>query len=253
MTVPKILTIDSGNSFVKWGLHSDGVWIRKDKIHNSQLSTLENIFLNLPEPRMIVISHVSGEIIRNQLKFLTSHWSIKPYWVSAQSFQCGVTNSYSNPSQLGSDRWAALIAARKLQKDGCIVVNVGTAMTVDTLCASGHFRGGLIIPGFHAMMSGLKAETQLTYIGAGGYHDFPKSTNDAIYSGAIQSLLGAIERMYGVFSQQNHPVENCVISGGGAYQLMPFIKLPVVHIENLVLEGLVTIANELNQKNEHFF
>ncbi|MBL8498273.1 type III pantothenate kinase [Nitrosomonas sp. JL21] len=248
MTALSILTIDSGNSFVKWGFYAGDVWVKKDKVHNSQLESLNDVFLNLPEPNMIVISHVSDEAIRDQLTFLTSCWPVKPDWVLAQSFQCGVTNAYSRPSQLGSDRWAALIAARKFQKENCLVVNVGTAMTVDALSASGHFLGGLILPGFHAMMDGLKAKTQLMSVAKGDYQDFPINTDDAIYSGVIQSLLGAIERMYSSFSQQNHPVGNCILSGGGAYQLMPFIKLPIVHIENLVLEGLVMIANDLAQK-----
>lgn len=251
MTVSKVLVIDSGNTFVKWGLHNGNSWITKDKIRHSQLSTIDNVFLSLPKPDIIVISHVSGEIIYDQLKILTSRWSVKPCWVSAQSFQCGVKNGYTNPRQLGSDRWAALIAARKLQKEGCLVINVGTAMTVDALSASGHFLGGLIIPGFYAMITGLRADTQLTNSSLGNYHDFPKSTDDAIYSGVIQSLLGAIERMYSTFSQQNHQIGNCIMSGGGAKQLMTFLELPVIHIDNLVLEGLVIIADDLAKNKEY--
>lgn len=252
MSALSILVIDSGNTFVKWGLHDGDHWITKNKIHHSQLKALEDDFRNLPEPNMVVISHVSGEIIRDQLTILMSRWSVKPTWILAQSCQCEVTNGYSISSQLGSDRWAALVAARKFQKEGCLVVNVGTAMTVDALSPSGHFLGGLVMPGFYAMMNGLKADTGLQLSETlGKFHDFPKNTNDGVYSGLIQSLLGAIERMYSTFLKQNPMIGNCIMSGGGAYQLMPFIKFPVVYIENLVLEGLVIIAKDLTQKKKH--
>ncbi len=251
MSSIKVLVFDSGNTFVKWGLHN-GNWVLKEKTCHSQFLEMDDIFYNLPVPDIIVISHVSSEAIRNKLRMLISIWSVKSYWILAQSFQCGVTNDYSEPSQLGCDRWAALIAARQLQKDSCIVVNVGTAMTVDALSASGHFLGGIIIPGFYAMLNGLRAETQLTCSFPADYHSFPRNTNDAIHSGIIQGLLGAIERMHRLISQHNSSIGNCIISGGGAYQLISYLKIPFTHIENLVMDGLVIIAQDLAQNEEHF-
>ncbi len=250
--IPYILAIDSGNTFVKWGLFNGEFWIKKNKIYHTQLAELQQDFLNIPEPNIIVISHVSSEIIRDQIEVLISRWSVKPYWVMARSFQCGISNGYSNPLQLGSDRWAALIAAREYQNKACLVINVGTAMTIDALSDSGHFLGGLIAPGTYMMINGLQSATQLMNIEAGIFHDFPQNTNDAIHSGVIQCLVGAIERMYSSFARQlEHPLANCIISGGGAHKLMPFINVPIVFIDNLVLEGLAIIGNDL-QLNKNY-
>ncbi len=252
--MPYILVIDSGNSFIKWGLYADNHWIKKGKVFYSDVAALNAEFSDLPEPAMIIISHVARGITRNQLDILTSIWSTKTHWIVAKRFQCDVFNGYSNPAQLGSDRWAALIAAWKIRRHACLVINVGTAMTIDALSDSGKFLGGIIIPGVQLMLSSLFSGTQLIEAAAGNYSDFPQSTNDAIQSGAIQCLVGAIERMYNLLSLQvEHPIKNCIMSGGGVSKLTPFIKIPITVIDNLVLEGLVVIANDLQLNKKSSF
>lgn len=241
-----ILAIDSGNSYIKWGLYADNLWIKKDKVLHNEVLTLKEGFSDLPRPMLVIISHVARPITRDQLATLISIWSTKTHWIDAQAFQCDVVNGYVNPTQLGSDRWAAIIAAWKIRHHACLVINVGTAVTIDALSDSGKFLGGIIIPGIHLALNSLLSGTQLKKTDTGSYRDFPQNTNDAIQSGVIQCLVGAIERMYNLLSlQQGHPVETCIMSGGGASNLLPFIKIPVTIVEDLVLEGLVIIANDL--------
>ena len=247
-----LLTIDSGNSYVKWGLYSDNKWLKKGRVFYSDVLLLEKEFVNLPEPTIVVISHVARAITRDQLNALISIWPIKPYWIVAQTFQCDVANGYSDPAQLGSDRWAALIAAWRIQRHACLVINVGTAVTIDALSDSGRFVGGVIFPGAHLVLSSLLSGTQLVDVEKGNYQDFPLNTNDAIQSDLIQCLIGAIERMYNLLSLRlGHFVGNCVISGGDASILVPFIKFPTIIIDDLVLEGLAIIADDfqLNRKS----
>lgn len=241
-----LLAIDSGNSYVKWGLYANHQWLKKDKVCYTNIFSLKREFAHLPEPSEIIISHVARDNTRDQLDTLISIWPVKPHWIVSQVFQCHVSNGYLNPAQLGSDRWAALIAAWKIQGHACLVINVGTAMTIDTLSDSGEFLGGIIMPGTHLIRSSLLSGTQLINTEMGNYREFPQNTDDGIRSGVIQCLIGAIERMYNFLSfQLNRPVENCIISGGGVSELEPFIKLPITIIDNLVLEGLVIIADDL--------
>ena len=241
-----LLAIDSGNSYVKWGLYAGDQWLKKGKVFYSDVFLLEKEFINLPEPTIIIISHVARAITKNQLNTLISVWPIKPYWIVAQTFQCDVSNAYSDPTQLGSDRWAALIAAWKIRRHACLVINAGTAVTIDALSDSGRFLGGIILPGVHLVLSSLLSGTQLINIETGSYQDFPLNTNDAIQSGLIQCLIGAIERMYNLLSLQlDHSVESCIISGGDASILTPFIKFPIIAVDNLILEGLVIIADDI--------
>lgn len=247
-----ILAIDSGNSYVKWGCYSDNHWLSQNSVYYKNISNLHKEFDNLLDPEIILISHVARKETEIEIRKLISRWPIEPHWLHSSLFQSGVFNGYSNPNQLGSDRWAALIAAWNIEHKPCLVINAGTAVTVDSLSGSGKFLGGVILPGIHLMLRSLLSGTQLTADKTGFYEDFPLNTDDAIYSGMIQCIVGAIERMYTLLSLQlNNSTINCILSGGNASFLAPFIKLPTKVIDNLVLEGLVVIAKD-NIQNQNF-
>lgn len=240
-----IFAIDSGNSFVKWGFYKDARWLAQGKIDYKSISCLRNELNKFPMPDVIIISHVARRETRTEIRNMTSHWDSQIIWLQSSLSLCGVVNGYLNPMQLGSDRWAALIAAWGIQREACLVINVGTAVTIDALSDSGQFLGGIILPGAHLMRNSLHAETQLSSMKAGVYEDFPGDTNNAIQSGIIQCLVGAIERMHDLLSKRIcYTVKNCIISGGGAPLLLPFIKFPIDMIDNLVLEGLILIAKD---------
>ncbi|WP_394807438.1 type III pantothenate kinase [Nitrosomonas sp.] len=243
--MPYILAIDSGNSFVKWGLFNNGRCLKQGKVEYDKIQNVKNDFKELQAPASIIISHVARAATKNQICEQISSWPVKPHWICSCAFQCGVSSSYSDPTQLGCDRWASLIAAWEMQQQACLVINVGTAVTIDALSESGEFLGGIILPGFHLMLNSLQRGTQLFKAGMSAYEDFPISTDSAIQSGMIHSVIGAIERMYNLLSIKiNHPVKTSIISGGGVSLLSPFIKIPIKTIDNLVLKGLVLIAED---------
>jgi type III pantothenate kinase len=244
--MPYLLAIDSGNTTIKWGLHNGSDWHERGIIAQNQRALLNQIWRELPEPSSIIVSNVAGPFAEAALLNLFVIWKAIPYWISATAYQCGVRNYYSNPAQLGSDRWAALIATWRMRRQGCLVINVGTAMTVDTLSDRGEFLGGIILPGFDLMKQALVNKTALLTLTEGHFQDFPKMTSDAIHSGVIHALIGAIDHMYTLLSAnlgRNTP--DCIISGGGATLLLPHIKVPLpIFVDNLVLEGLKVIAQE---------
>lgn len=243
--MPHILAIDSGNSFVKWGLFNHGRCLKQGKVQYDKIQNVKNVFKELQAPESIIISHVARAATKNQICEQISSWSVKPHWIRSCAFQCGVSNSYSDPAQLGCDRWASLIAAWEMQQQACLVINVGTAVTIDALSESGEFLGGIILPGFQLMLNSLQLGTQLFNADMSTYEDFPVSTNSAIQSGIIHSVIGAIERMNNLLSMKiNQPVKISIISGGAASLLFPFIKIPIKAIDNLVLKGLVLIAED---------
>ena len=101
----------------------------------------------------------------------------------------------------------------------------------------------MIVPGNHLILESLFSGTQLENQKQGRYEIFPLNTGDAIQSGVIHCLVGAIERMHNLLSNQLESLEiKCVMSGGGANKLTPYIKLPVLAVDELVLEGLAIIG-----------
>ena len=159
-------------------------------------------------------------------------------------------NGYRDCTQLGVDRWHALIAARAAHPDrSLVVVTAGTATTVDGVTIDGSFIGGAIAPGVRLMYEALAKGTARLPVSRGQMVAYPDNTDDAIASGVLGSQLGLIERFVRNFRVE-HGNPLVVLTGGHAAQLAPHVgvgtSLPsVVREENLVLRGLYLRACEL--------
>jgi type III pantothenate kinase len=239
-----ILAVDAGNSRVKWALHDGRSFVRDGWVNRADIDALDAQWSSLPAPSAIVIANVAGDAIGQRLRKSSERWKIEPQWPSGTRSQAGVISSYDDPSQLGIDRWAALIGARCLSLDPCLVVNAGTAMTVDALSAKGEFVGGIIVPGFDLMRESLAAHTARLSAEEGNFIPFPGTTRDAITSGAIQALCGAVERMRGAMLVAGHREPVLILSGGAGELVARHLGRPARVVDKLVLEGLVRIAQE---------
>jgi type III pantothenate kinase len=155
-----------------------------------------------------------------------------------------VRSGYADPAQLGSDRWAGLIAAWKLHACACVVVNAGTTLTADALSDEGVFLGGVIVPGLELMRNALARGTAQLKLAPGTFCYFPDNTADAIMSGAINALAGVIERMRAFMQQSGQGAPLVLLSGGDAATLQPRLNLPSTLVDNLVLDGLLEIVRE---------
>jgi type III pantothenate kinase len=238
-----MLVIDAGNTRIKWGMHDGARWIKQGWIESVRAAELPGALAALPSPRAVVVSNVAGEKLQRQLASMLPPIPA-PRWIKSERAQCGVRNSYADPAQLGCDRWAALIGARQLGGGSAVVVNAGTALTVDALTDDGVFVGGIIVPGAELMRTALAGNTAALGLQSGKFSFFPNSTGDAILSGTINALCGAIERIAQFLEKTGQPPPACVLSGGGAQLLKPHLNLEVKVVDNLVLEGLVAIARE---------
>ena len=235
-----ILAIDCGNTRVKWGLREpqESGWHALGAVPLADIAQLEAHWSSLPVPSRIVIANVAGEPARKALLAPLAPWVADLRWVRTQAAQCGVTNGYADPGQLGVDRWAALIGAWHLQRGACLVVNAGTATTVDMLSSQGVFRGGIILPGVDLMQRALAQNTAGLPLSPGRFAEEPRCTADAIESGCLHAQAGAIERMH----SRLEAGAVCLLSGGNAQRILPVLNIPVRAVDNLALEGLVRIG-----------
>lgn len=242
-----ILAVDCGNSRLKWGLHDQSGWIKTGSVPLSGLANLKNTWKKGPAADQIVVANVAGQSARRRLENVLSRLAAVPIWVTAQRRQCGVTNSYGKPAQLGADRWAALIGAWSMLRGPCLVVAAGTATTVDTLRSDGTFAGGRILPGLELMKRSLANNTAGLSLARGRFSDTPRNTADAIESGCLLAQAGAIERAFA----EMEPGATCVLAGGAAGRIAPHLSVPVRVANNLVLEGLARIASEPPERPEN--
>jgi type III pantothenate kinase len=229
-----ILCLDCGNTRLKWGLRDGADWAGQGVLSLARIDSLA-----VPAER-IVACNVAGEKAGAAIESLAARMAAPLRWVRAQAAHGGVTNGYEHPDQLGADRWAALIGARALHAGPALVVMSGTATTVDVLDAGGVFQGGLILPGLALMRESLALGTADLPTTAGEFRPLPRNTFDAIASGCLNATLGAIERMFRRVADR--PDALCLLAGGAAPTLAPHLALPHRVVENLVLEGLASLA-----------
>ncbi len=237
-----ILAVDAGNTRIKWGLHDGNSWQAEGWVATADGAGLGETWKGLAASERIVASNVAGPWVAMQIEEARQGWAAEIEWVVAVESQCGVRNGYETPSKLGSDRWAALIAARAIAPEGCVVVNAGTAMTVDALTADGMFLGGMVTPGLATMLRSLAESTAAIERGGGHCRDFPQNTPDAVYSGALSAMVGAVWHMNALLAGKIRRAPTCLLSGGDAQLLLPLLSGKTRMVDNLVLDGLIRIA-----------
>lgn len=245
-----LLAIDVGNTRVKWGLfNTAGEMAAQGACLHTELASLK-----LPEASRTVVSNVAGNGIETHLlAHLQSHANVQI--ITSQAAACGVKNSYSHPEKLGTDRWAAIIAAWHLKQAPCVVVNAGTAVTIDAV-HDANFMGGLIMPGMDLMQQSLYLATaQLPIQPARNDADisiFARNTNDAIYAGTLCAITGAISQMAQQLQIQSSQMPWILLSGGNAaiihrhfvhQQTLADVTNHAIIVDNLVLQGLFLLGN----------
>jgi type III pantothenate kinase len=239
-----ILAIDSGNTRTKWGVFdTSGEMAAQGAVDNSYLGWLAQDGAAWTGCSRAVVSNVAGGAVGQQLQTLFEALQLPALWVKSGAAACGVVNNYASPEQLGTDRWAALVAAWNRYRQPCVVATAGTALTVDALSARGEFLGGLILPGKTLMHESLADGTEALSVGQGRLHDFPSRTEDAIASGIAFAMAGAVERQCAALERREGTMR-CLLSGGDGQWLAAALPRPAEIADNLVLNGLFLIERE---------
>ena len=162
MNEPHLL-IDAGNSRIKWALaDAQRTLVETGAFGHTRDGGADPDWSNLPHPRGAWISNVAGADVAARLDaLLDARWPGLPRTtIRSRHSQCGVTNGYTTPEQLGSDRWAGLIGAHAaFPGEHLLIATFGTATTLEALRADGRFTGGLIAPGWALMMRALGTHT----------------------------------------------------------------------------------------------
>ena len=256
-----LLMIDAGNTRIKWALAMTPVprsveptppaWHASGAVFHDEIDHLGSRW-SARSIGAVIISNVAGPAIAAQLlaqlQALRNARGAAPAvtWFASTATVAGidgVSNGYRDPHQLGCDRLAALVGARVLHRGRDLVVaTCGTATTIDALRADGRFIGGMILPGPATMAASLARGTaQLPALDlappATAAVVFADATEAAIRSGCLNAQAGAIERAVAA-----HGNAHCLLSGGAAAWVAPYLQCAFTVVDNLVLPGLHAVA-----------
>ena len=236
------LLIDAGNTRIKWAVHDGRSYVAAGAAATAEAAGLGAALPADARAKRALASNVAGAAVGEALRAACAARGAALEVIASRPEQLGVTNGYRDPGQLGTDRWAALIAAHRVGPGHKLVVNAGTALTIDALTSEGRFLGGLIVPGPALMRRSLGRGTAGLRLTEGEFTEFPGSTPEAITTGAIQACAGAVERMRDAMAGRGCAPSQVVLSGGAAAEIAGYLPIAATIRENLVLDGLLAIA-----------
>ncbi len=246
------LTIDVGNSRVKYGLFR-----RADQ--------------PFPQCQKFMATEVGKDFPWNQLHewisecdsfetriaganprvvdFLIHEWPAD--WLSPTVIQtaeqCDIECRVNHPKKVGIDRVLNALAANAIREvdSAAIVVDSGSATTVDCVSSDGAFLGGAILPGFRLSSLALNQYTALLpLVSTRDLSDrtapaIGRNTLDAISSGLLWGQLGAVKE---IIARQAHELESpsvqVLVTGGGGPLLSPYLANSL-HLPYLPMLGLI--------------
>ncbi len=150
-----------------------------------------------------------------------------------------------SPERVGTDRLAAAVAANELRSPNraAIIVDAGTAVTVDVVSSDGIFRGGAILPGIETAAIALANATDaLPLVEHSDLSSIPapigKSTEEAIRSGIVWGCVGAIRELINQISADLPSAPEIYCTGGDGLHLARLIGRELKFDPNLVLRGI---------------
>ncbi len=239
---PPLLLLDAGNTRLKWARVVAGRWEERGVSGYDDPGELIRAAGRTGPGGQCWIASVAGAARNHLIGQSLREAGVSLHWLKSQPAQCGVISHYNAPQQLGVDRWMSLLAARSRSQDACLVVSAGTAMTVDALAADGQFLGGIIVPGMTLTAQALQQGTALVGQTDGQIRTFPCNTADAVRTGAVLALAGAISLMHARLSSLSAERPRCLLTGGDTGLLMPLLAFDAECVPDLVLEGVLLAA-----------
>jgi type III pantothenate kinase len=163
-----------------------------------------------------------------------------PIFKAGRDLEIPIINKTEFPERVGVDRLLNALAAYRLKKGAVVVVDVGTAITVDAVSPKGEFLGGAIAPGLRLASLSLAEKTSLLPLVevTGPSSAIGKNTEEAIKSGVFWGAVGLVDALVGRVWEQLGEDASVVLTGGDAPLIAPHSKLTGELFPHLTLEGL---------------
>lgn len=236
-----ILFIDSGNTRTKWRLSGASGSCVEGVGLSSESDALSVLSRHGPDISRVAVSMVGSDQAEASLRRAIQAMTDAPVtFYGAEKQRFGLRNSYSRVTAMGADRWHAMVGAWVAYRTGLVVVDAGSAVTVDYVGGRGCHLGGYILPGLLMMRRSLRLEAARI----GFEHDDQlvttpgQNTSECTNHGLAWLSSGLIDRIHK--DCQSYGLNKLLVTGGDAERLLS-LGLEAEHRPGLVLEGLELI------------
>jgi len=240
-----ILLLDIGNSNTHFGLGDARRVVRNAEIPTTSWAAQTakakfKKFVGNARLEGAILCSVVPKATASALKMIKGLWNLHGLELTPKTLRC-VGIDYPRPDTIGPDRLANAVAVRVHFGAPSVVIDFGTAVTVDVVNREGNFAGGIIAPGLAAMTEYLHEKTALlpkiriretrSVIG--------KSTKEAMNIGAVHGYPGLIRALVQNVKQEL-AIRRLPIVATGGYARLVARKLPeITQVQPLLtLEGI---------------
>ena len=241
-----VLLLDVGNTRIKWGVLDNGQIRRTGHIAQERVKDkgLQVLTTRLPARfDEAFVSNVAGASFATRLSgVLNAHGPVR--FARSERRGWGLTNGYTQPRRMGVDRWVAMVGAWARVSGACLVVDAGTAITLDAIDDDGQHLGGQIIAGVQTMATSLaRATSDIPSVKPAPGRDaadiemFAHNTAGAVREGAQNAVAGAVDRAFRTLQSSGYDA-SIVLTGGDASRILNALDEAPIHRPHLVLEGL---------------
>jgi type III pantothenate kinase len=238
-----ILAVDIGNTNINIGSFVGKKLVSHFCIDNTSLIN-QNVALPyrsslLNESKNIVVASVNPKAESVFYKSIGQKYKKKTLKIGRE-IKLKIPILVENPQSVGIDRLLNALAAYRRTKTSTIVIDFGTAITIDVVSKKGEFMGGLILPGIKTSAYALNKQTALlpeveikrpkNIIG--------KTSEDAINAGIYFGTIGSVMHIINELRKVYGEVEYTIATGGDAKTLKKDISKIDKFIPRLTLEGI---------------
>lgn len=175
-----------------------------------------------------------------------------------RDFQIPINHTLTEAGEMtvGQDRLLCALGAFDVLKQACVVIDVGTAVTVDFVDGEGVFHGGAILPGISMMLASLNESTanlpKLVYTKLDSTKNDPgKQTDEAMMLGVTYAVRGAVRLLTERYAEHYQAYPHTIVTGGDL-GVLEDDELIDSFVPDLQLQGIrVACAHLLSQESDH--
>lgn len=248
-----MLSIDVGNTHIAAAVFLDDRIQRILRMETGECRASGSFLGRMSFPgreilQSVVIASVCDDVVDIILGDFLSMGLPKPMIVT-RDMAMGITNLYHTKESLGVDRLinaAAAYALNRASGQSLVVVDMGTATTIDYVTGRGEFLGGAIVPGILSAYRGLiESATALPEIEISCPGDYiGQNTCDSLRSGIVLSHTAMIKGMAEQMAAERGECPRIIITGGLCSLLKDTFPVAWIMDPDLTLKGLYTIYKE---------
>ena len=253
MTQINLLAVSVGNTRTRVGAFVNGELCEVSTYRNDRLDRIASAIEKAHRPLSevddvhVLMSSVNPGAVDGVLKLLENHTEHKVYRVE-QDMPIPIGRQLDPEALVGEDRLLNAAAAFDKLGQACVVVDAGTAITIDYVDGSGTFHGGAIVPGAQLMLDALTQRTALL-----PDVDFKKpeelighNTTQAMLTGAFYGIRGIVRSVTEAYAQHTGAYPTVVATGGDAQVIFRDDEFVNRVIPDLGLQGIaVTLRKQL--------